>query len=262
MVKVSGVGAVSTAKAQVAAPSGRHPPAPPVESTVIRTVPEEPVTGGNDPVLEHTSEVNRQASVSPIVSVVPLLYQLPKKERPAQVPGAEPPQLVKNTKLIKMSEMIRIEPSLPQTAPRPHFAPRHFRYNSGMNIRAFHPLRDYPTVKNWWIAHNWTPVHITRLPKIGRVIEHDGTPIAAAWLYKFVDGYAGWVEYTISNPETKSELRKEALLKLLASFEDVAKEERIDCLLTFTNHPSLIERFKDCGFQVADQNITMLMRKL
>jgi hypothetical protein len=131
-----------------------------------------------------------------------------------------------------------------------------------MNIRPFHPLRDYATVKKWWQAHNWTPVHVSRLPKIGRMVCDESGPIVAAWLYKLEGVAAGWMEYTIANPDSTPELRKEAINRLIRHFDEEAKLNNIDCLMSFTNHPSLIQHFKDGGYQVADQNITMLMRKL
>ena len=49
---------------------------------------------------------------------------------------------------------------------------------------------DYPMICEWWTAHGWPAVPRDMLPKLGCIVELDGVPKAAAWLF--------WVHFVFS----------------------------------------------------------------
>ena len=132
-----------------------------------------------------------------------------------------------------------------------------------MNIRSFHPLKDYQTVKKWWIAHNWPTIPLKSLSPQGLIVlTDDGTPVAAGWLYTCQRTNLGWYEYTVPNPEVSKETRAEGIKVLLAEIDNVAKSSGVEFIFSSSNHPSLINHLQSAGFNQTDTGMTHFIKKV
>ena len=109
--------------------------------------------------------------------------------------------------------------------------------NDNVNFRSFKE-GDYETCCKWWEwwwKHNGRdPVRRAFLPKDERcfIIEKNGVPIAATFLFLIEVSIIGWTTYLVSNPEYKEKDRRD-LIKLL--IQNVEKEaEKYGILQLFT----------------------------
>lgn len=124
------------------------------------------------------------------------------------------------------------------------------------DIRYFTPF-DHSQVSTWWEAQGWPSVPLSSLPKTGFII--DG--YCAGFMYK-TDSDTALVEWIIANPNTDKEERSNALGLLFDSLIKETENEGYKNIFSWTNHPGLIKRYQDKGFEVADTNVNLLVRNL
>lgn len=126
-----------------------------------------------------------------------------------------------------------------------------------MEIRPFNPQSDYETVKEWWAGQKWTAMPLDYLPKVGMMVPE----VCAGWLYQS-DSKIAWVEFIIANPNTTKEERSEGLNLLIKGLLDKAKDLGFGAVFTSAQHPGLIKRYTEFGFQVTDTGMSTLIRRL
>ena len=119
---------------------------------------------------------------------------------------------------------------------------------------------DYVLLCSWWLSWGWSPPAVNMLPSTGYIVEVEGNPVLAGFLYQ-TDSALGWVEWVIANPAFRLE-RRQALPVLLEAIAKEATRRGIQALFTSSNHPGLIEGYKANGFAVTDQGVTQLIRRL
>ena len=113
---------------------------------------------------------------------------------------------------------------------------------------------DWYTLVNWWSAwKDWgaSPTKET-LPQDGTgglMIENDGLPIVAGFLY-LTNSKVAWIEWIISNPEYKDNNRKEAIQLLINSLEDVARSTGAEIILSVGRNKSLLNIHEGLGYIV------------
>lgn len=120
---------------------------------------------------------------------------------------------------------------------------------------------DYKTVSSWWNERGWTVLPESSLPATGVIAEGPNGPIACAWLYK-TDSDIALVEWMISSPTSTHMERAIAIPQVLEALTNEAKSSGYRCLFTWTNHASLQERFTQSGYQVADRDVQLLVKKV
>lgn len=124
-----------------------------------------------------------------------------------------------------------------------------------MVARALTPS-DYPVLKEWWKAHEWTPVNPEMLPKTGYIIDD----LCAGFLYT-TDSCVGLIEWIVSNPKADKINKNIALDLLISEISREAKSRGMKILHTTTAHAALIERYKRNDFSRFEQ-VTQLFRVL
>lgn len=114
---------------------------------------------------------------------------------------------------------------------------------------------DWDTLQEWWTKWNWPEMNRDLLPLngLGGLIVCKGDiPIAAGFLY-LTNSKVTILDWIISNPKYKELDRKEALVLLVDSFEEIAKVNGYNIIFSFTRNKNLIDIHKDLGYTV-DQN--------
>ena len=109
--------------------------------------------------------------------------------------------------------------------------------NDNINFRSFKP-GDYETCcewwKWWWQRSRQNPVQRAFLPKDERcfVIEKNGIPIAATFLFLTEIPIVAWTTYLVSNPEYKEKDRRDLIKLLIKNVEKEAEKYGIMQLFT------------------------------
>lgn len=127
-----------------------------------------------------------------------------------------------------------------------------------MRVRVFDFQKDYPAIVGWWQTHGFPPVPEAMLPVHGLMVEVDGLPLAAGFVYR-TDSLMGWMEFLVSNPDAGIKIRSVALDTLIDGLTRVAKELGIQHMITTTNRSGLVRRLEKNGFQVGDTQTTQLI---
>ena len=117
--------------------------------------------------------------------------------------------------------------------------------------------KDYKTLHEWWKAYDWQSVPYNCLPKTGYII--DG--YCAGFLYK-TDSNIAWLEWIISNKNANKEEKAKALDSLISKLIDDAKKEGFKLIFTSVSNKSLVDRYKQHGFNVTDENMVNLIKEL
>ena len=125
-----------------------------------------------------------------------------------------------------------------------------------MHVRPYTFL-DYPTVKEWADKRSYPLFPTGCLSQTGLII--DG--YCAGFLFR-TDTNMCWLGPIISNPESDTDDRHRAIDLLLSEFVNLAKELKFEYIFASLVSKSLIERHKDAGFIVTDENVTHLLRRL
>ncbi|HBY67799.1 MAG TPA: hypothetical protein DEG69_08635 [Flavobacteriaceae bacterium] len=116
------------------------------------------------------------------------------------------------------------------------------------------PLKenDYENILcNWWKDWRWTPPSKEFLPEdgMGGFIVYDGeTPICAGFMY-ITNSQATWCDWIISNLKYKDrQKRKEAILLLIATINNIAKELDKKYINALLKNQPLINLYKELGY--------------
>ena len=131
-----------------------------------------------------------------------------------------------------------------------------------MNIRDFHPLRDYATVKRWSTERGLPPAPLKVLPRHGMVVEREGQLLAAAWLYVYEGVEMGRIEMLITDAQVDFDTRGEAIGLVLKGLSERARTLELKLLHAGSMHPRVIEHLQKLGFINMDSNITNLCLSL
>jgi len=129
-----------------------------------------------------------------------------------------------------------------------------------MLVREFNPHSDYAMLVDWWTRRDFPPVHLHSLPPTGIVVERDGLPVCAGFLYKPEN--IAWAEWIVSNPDADSDTRHYGLDLLMSMLHSVAKNFGYRVVFTSSNNAEWMERLKKHGYLVGDTSVTQLFKPL
>jgi hypothetical protein len=122
---------------------------------------------------------------------------------------------------------------------------------------------DYEILKIWWRQWRWTPPVKEILPDngTGGFIVYDGdTPVVAGFLYD-TNSKIAWVEWVISNFDYRDkEGRKEAIEMLLIYLSGLAKAKGKSVCYSLLKNKSLIEAYKNVGYQASTTGYTEMIK--
>lgn len=125
-----------------------------------------------------------------------------------------------------------------------------------MEIKKFEES-DYPLLCSWWFEHGWNPIPLELLPKMGYIVDD----ICAGFIY-LNDSKFCHLEWIISDPRSSKKERDETLNVLIDHLCSVAKDLGYTTVFSATKHESLVNRYKNKGFIVTDNNMTHLIKRI
>lgn len=126
-----------------------------------------------------------------------------------------------------------------------------------MKLVAFNELSHYPHMLLWWSERGFPSTPLWLLPPAGLVLELQGQPVCAGFLYGS-DGGCSQITHLVSDKTVDYALRSEALDTLIMALHNLAHARGFRMVSGATNLPGLIQRYERLGFQTFDKNITIL----
>jgi uncharacterized protein YrzB (UPF0473 family) len=126
--------------------------------------------------------------------------------------------------------------------------------------------QDYDKLVKWWEYYGFPPPPKNMLPDEGTcgmiLYDTEGNEYCAGFLYE-TNSQLCWIEYIVANPDIKDkEERKEALKLLITYLTDLADVWGNKYIFASIKHPSLKERYLECGFLLGTDNTTELIKVL
>ena len=127
-----------------------------------------------------------------------------------------------------------------------------------LSVRMVDIDADYPVVSEWWKAHGWPPVPQYMLPKLGIMVERDGLPCLAGWVY--MDNSCGvcMLEWVVSNPDTPPRDVLRSIEHLTAAAKLVSVQNNDHSMLTSCKQESLARAYERNGFVRTDEQMKHL----
>ena len=135
-----------------------------------------------------------------------------------------------------------------------------------MDIR-YIKTSDYEGLSSWWDAWRWgegkPSLELLDNLNHGIIISENGINICSGFLY-FTNAVGfGLIECIISNFYViGGEKRKEVLILLICSLQEVAKKQGIEVLFSSLRSENLKKHYLDCGFQAGSKNTTEMVCRL
>jgi len=126
-----------------------------------------------------------------------------------------------------------------------------------MQIMKFDKDKHYDTICSWWEKHQWPKIPLTMLPQTGYIVDD----LCAGFLYQ-TDSNIAWLEFIISNPESTKDDRSKALDILIDRLSEDARGMGFTMIFSSINHSNLINKYEKNGFNIADKNMTNMVRIL
>jgi len=94
------------------------------------------------------------------------------------------------------------------------------------------------------------------------VEDSKGRVHCAGFIYE-TNSKACWLEYVISNPNTKDKiLRNKSITLLINGLTSLAEEWGYKWIFTSVKNPHLIKRYEDCGFAIGTKGTTEMIKAL
>lgn len=128
-------------------------------------------------------------------------------------------------------------------------------------VRTFTPESDYVMIQKWWEEHHSYAPDLDHLGKNGRIIECDGLPVCAGFLYN-TDSSICIFEFVISDPAKDKDTRDICLDRLIQVAKDWAKENKYKLLYSPANKIKFINRLESFGFIEIDNNMSHMFYKI
>lgn len=127
-----------------------------------------------------------------------------------------------------------------------------------MNVRLFDKSdeRDWSMLQEWCEGHSFPLMPREAYPCIGFIVDD----LACAWLYQS-DTPLGWLEWMIINPKR----RRAGMIALSAIYDEALEKARdlgMIALFSSLQNESLIKLSQAKGFEVTDEGITNMIRRL
>ena len=131
-----------------------------------------------------------------------------------------------------------------------------------ISIRAYEQV-DFPKLAQWWVSRTSVEISPRTLSETGFVASDDVFgDICAIFLYPIQGSEVCWIGWPISDPESPSELRDEALDAMLTVTHEEAKNRGYGVILTTTGIPAVGSRLEKHGYNIGDTGIAQYWKEL
>lgn len=118
---------------------------------------------------------------------------------------------------------------------------------------------DYPLVCDWWTAWGWDCLPLDALPRIGCVVESDGKPVGAAFLYQ-TDSSIAIMDWYITSAEVRGKKRNGIIETAINFLSDAAQVLGFKSIISFARNRHLMKRMETSGFDLRDKDINLFVR--
>jgi hypothetical protein len=121
---------------------------------------------------------------------------------------------------------------------------------------------DWALVSTWWDAHaHGSALGEALLPPTGIVVEHEGEPLCACWLYLAVNIGVCWLEYPVSKPGLKLHEAREAFHLAIQALEKIARALDYRIMLAHTL-PGIARVMRSFGFHAESRRKVSVSKHL
>jgi|SRR6478609_7169558 len=127
-------------------------------------------------------------------------------------------------------------------------------------IDCFRP-EDYEDIKVWCEKRSCPLISTESLSETGFIVKVREEKIMAGWFYHTNSNIA-WLEFVITNPDSSSENRHQALDLFFETTVNYAKECGIKNLFAVADDNGIIERMQKQNFNVSNNKVFILGRSL
>lgn len=124
-------------------------------------------------------------------------------------------------------------------------------------VRVFDFDKDYGILQQWWTAHGSNPPRPEHLSSTGLIVEVGGKPVCSGFLYN-TDSKICVFEFVVCDPKASKDDRNVALPELIENIKQIAATRGYTLIYTSIYIKRYIERLKNAGFIVTNQNQTHL----
>lgn len=114
---------------------------------------------------------------------------------------------------------------------------------------------DWETLTSWWKSWRWPEMSKEILPMNGTggiMVYKDDVPIVSGFLY-LTNSKVAWLDWIVSNPSYKETDRKEAIMLLINTLEEIGKNQGYNVIISITRSKSLINIHKELNYTI-DEN--------
>jgi len=120
------------------------------------------------------------------------------------------------------------------------------------------------TLLDWWKWHRFPAPPRFILPdniSDGLMVEYNGKPLCAGFLYSTSSKYLFHVEWVVSTYKIKDkDIRKKGIHLLINGLSYVAREQGARAIYTSLVRKNLIDRYKECGWVEGSRNATEMIK--
>lgn len=128
-----------------------------------------------------------------------------------------------------------------------------------MLFRTFNKEQDFPVFDEWWKKRGWIMNPEVLPVGTGFVVENNGVPIAAGWVY-LTNSPLAWLEYVVTNPEAGIKERGRCVDLLLSGIIARIKEAgSFKAVFTSLCSRGLMKAYERAGFTKADTGMTNMV---
>lgn len=124
-----------------------------------------------------------------------------------------------------------------------------------MMLHRFNFDAHYETVKVWLDHYKWPGFEPGILPQFGLIVSDGDDYICCGFLYK-TDSCISLLEWVVGNPNIDYEKRALGINTMVKALLREAKDQGFGAVLSFIQNKRLIEKYKETGFIVTDENMT------
>ena len=118
--------------------------------------------------------------------------------------------------------------------------------------------KDLPMIREWWAGHGEGEFPAWLLPPLGVVVECDGAPVAALWLYMAVKIGVCFAEFPVSRPGLSMAEGREAFRCAVGALEAAALANDYRVMICHTL-PAIARVMRNFGFRAETrQKITVV----
>jgi len=123
---------------------------------------------------------------------------------------------------------------------------------------------DFELIQSWYSAYpEWAfGVPKAFLSATGYIVEIDGAPVAAGFLFTSSNSKICFAEWIIVDPKADKELRGPAIKEIYNALAESAKSAGMGILITLVKHEGLINKLLQQGFMKGDSGMTTLIKEL